>query len=122
MVKSASSWGARRGPRGSKPRRTSPMPSSSHSAGHVDDPQRPRPLDVDGLAGGAHLWRDIDAALTHTTDALGEAQQRVAIHGVGAAKVVDDMGGGAPLGRVPARLGELVVLHTGIVSVVAFGR
>ena len=32
------------------------------------------------------------------------------------------MGGGAPLGRVPARLGELVVLHGGTVFVVAFGR
>ena len=71
---------------------------------------------------GAHLWRDVDAALTHTTDALGEAQQCCAIQGVGAAKVVDDVGGGAPLGRVPARLGELVVLHGGTVFVVAFGR
>ena len=41
---------------------------------------------------------------------------------VGAAKVGDDVGGGAPLGRVPARLGELVVLHGGTVFVVAFGR
>jgi hypothetical protein len=35
---------------------------------------------------------------------------------------VDDVGGGAPLGRVPARLGELVVLHGGTVFVVACGR
>src|SRR5262244_3766751 len=90
--------------------------------GHMDDTQRPSPLDVDGLAGGAYLWRDVDAALTHTTDALGEAQQCFAIQGVGAAKVVDDVGGGAPMGRVPARLGELVVLHGGTVFVVAFGR
>src|SRR5215468_2592902 len=78
-------------------------------SGHMDDTQRPSPLDV-------------EAALTHPTDALGEAQQRFAIQGVGAAKVVDDVGGGAPLGRVPARLGELVVLHGGTVFVVAFGR
>src|SRR5262249_13129632 len=90
--------------------------------GHMDDPQRPSPLDVDGLAGGAHLWRDVEATLTHTTDAPGEAQQRLAIQGVDAAKVVDDVGDGAPLGRVPARLGELVVLHRGTVFVVAFGR
>src|SRR5215831_6300345 len=91
-------------------------------SGHMDDTQRPSPLDVDGLTGGAHLWRDVEAALTHPTDALGEAQQRFAIQGVGAAKVVDDVGGGAPLGRVPARLGELVVLHGGTVFVVAFGH
>ena len=91
-------------------------------SGHVDNPQRSSPLDVESLAGGTHLWRDIEAALTHTTDALGEAQQRFAIQSVGAAKVVDDVGGGAPLGRVPARLGELVVLHGGTVFVVAFGR
>src|SRR5262249_20080018 len=90
--------------------------------GHVDDPQRPRPLDVDGLARGTHLWRDVEAALTHPTNAPGEAQQRFAIQGVGAAKVVDDVGDGAPLGRVPARLGELVVLYGGTVFVVAFGR
>src|SRR5215468_6234301 len=89
---------------------------------HMDDPQRPSPLDVDGLAGGADLWRDVDAALTHTIDAPGEAQKRFTIQGVGAAKVVDDVGGGAPLGRVPARLGELVVLYGGTVFVVAFGR
>ena len=88
----------------------------------MDDTQRPSPLDVEGLAGGAHLWRDVEAALTPTTDALGEASKRFAIQGVGAAKVVDDGGGGAPLGRVPARLGELVVLHGGTVFVVAFGR
>src|SRR5215831_16415881 len=62
--------------------------------GHMDDPQRPSPLDVDGLAGGAHLWRDVEATLTHTTDAPGEAQQRLAIQGVDAAKVVDDVGDG----------------------------
>src|SRR5215475_9961579 len=88
----------------------------------MDDTQRPSPLDVDGLAGGAHLWREVEAALTHPTDTLGEAQQRVAIHGIGAAKVVDDVGGGALLGRVPARLGELIVLHGGTVFIVAFGR
>jgi hypothetical protein len=91
-------------------------------SGHVDDTQWPSPLNVESLAGWAHLWRNVEAALTHTTDALGEAQQRVAIQGVGAAKVVDDMGGGAPLGRIPARLSELVVLHGGTVLVVAFGR
>ena len=90
--------------------------------GHMDNTQRPRPLDVDSLAGGAHLWRDVNAALTHTTDAPGEAQQRLAIQGVGAAKVVDDMGSGASLDGVPARLGELVVLHQGTIFVVAFGR
>jgi hypothetical protein len=88
----------------------------------MDDTQRPSPLDVDGLTGGAHLWRDVDAALTHTTDTLGEAQQRVAIYGVGAAKVVDDVGGGAPLDRVPARLGELIVFYGGTIFIVAFGR
>src|SRR5215813_3852325 len=88
----------------------------------MDNTQRPRPLDVDGLAGGAHLGRDVNAALTHPIDAPGEAQQRFAIHGIGAAKVVDDVGSGAPLDGVPARLGELVVLHGGTVFVVAFGR
>src|SRR5215471_92966 len=91
-------------------------------SGHVDDSQWPSPLNVDSLAGWADLWRDVEADLTHTTEALGEAQQRVAIQGVGAAKVVDDVGARAPLGRIPARLGELVVLHGGTVFVVAFSR
>ena len=41
---------------------------------------------------------------------LWARRSRLRDQGVGAAKVVDDVGGGAPLGRVPARLGELVVL------------
>jgi hypothetical protein len=88
----------------------------------MDAPQRPSPLDVDGLAGWAHLWRHVDAPLTHATEALGEADKRLAIQGVSTAKVVDDVGGGTPLDGVPACLSELVVLHDGTVFVVAFGH
>src|SRR4029434_6392518 len=89
---------------------------------HVDDPQRPRPLNVDSLPGWAHLWRDVEATRAHATNARGEAEKRLTIQSVGAAKVVDDMGSGAPLDGVPARLGELVVLYDGTVFVLAFGR
>jgi hypothetical protein len=47
--------------------------------GHVDDTQRLGPLNVEGLSGWADLWRDVDAALTYATDALGEAQKHFAI-------------------------------------------
>src|SRR5215470_104182 len=80
-------------------------------SGHMHEPQRPRPLNVDGLAGGAHFWRDVDALLTHAANTLGEAQKRLAIQGVSAAEVVDDVGAWAPLDGVPARLGELVVTN-----------
>jgi len=109
------------------PRRQAP-PARAHAqclpqrSGHVDAPQRPSPRNVENLAGWADLWWDVAATRPPTTDALSEAQQHVAIPGVGAAKVVEDVGGGTPLGRVPARLGELVVLHGGTVFVVAFGR
>ena len=94
------------------------MPSSSHSARAPWTTPSGRAHSMSMASPGGSPLEDVDAALTHTTDALGEAQQCCAIQGVGAAKVVDDVGGGAPLGRGPARLGELVVLHGGTVFVV----
>ena len=44
--------------------------------GHVDDPCEAGPTNVDSPPGWAHLWRDVDAALTYATDALGEAALR----------------------------------------------
>jgi hypothetical protein len=88
----------------------------------VDDTQRPSPLNVDSLSRWAYLWRDVEATLAHATDALGEAEKRLTIQSVGAAKVVDNMGSWAPLDRVPARLGELVVLYDRAVFVLAFSR
>ena len=97
------------------------MPSSSHSARATWTTPSGRAHSMSMASPGGSPLREVDAA-RHTRLMLWARRSSAARSKVGAAKVGDDVGGGAPLGRVPARLGELVVLHGGTVFVVAFGR
>lgn len=67
----------------------------------------------------AGLGRDRFLTREHAEDALREALESGAIELVGAAEVVDHLGNGAALLRVPDVLGELVVLDHRAVRVLA---
>jgi len=91
-------------------------------AGHMPHPEGAGPLELEGLAGGHHILGHVEPAVTDAGDTAGEAAEGIAIQRVRPAEVVDDVGGRAAPHRVPAGLGELVVLDDGAVLVATSGR